>query len=313
MSEKEEETKKIDTEKENEKSSSFDENDAINTMIHELCEEENFPLTREIIENHFDDIHTDLESLFTASLDICLQTHQYEQARKIVSFLDSLNYLNQGVEEIIREYPQKISQDEAKYISSLKRGSTTEEDALMALLTPEALSDSKNTADLINALYSLSMSQAKNHHDDLVKISMDAAGYLSRVVAFLILVDCGYTDLSIKNKKGFVIKPTKEEIDRLLDKNPSQEIYNLLMSVTKDVSLTENATSLYSLYFLYTFPEKIVGSQDEICCALHIAARYYMQVNDGLTEENIASIWKVDLKKVFPILEGIIEADSSLD
>ncbi|MCD8195138.1 MAG: hypothetical protein LUD22_02450, partial [Coprobacillus sp.] len=229
------------------------------------------------------------------------------------TFLDNSPYINQGVEEIIREYPKKIEQSEAKYIASLKRGSTEEEDTLKELVTPKALQDPKNTSDLISALYSLNPEQVKKNHDDILRITTDAAGYLARVVAFLILIDCGYTNLSLKNKKGFIIKPTKGETDRLLDTSPSQEINNLLMSITKDVSLSETGTSLYSLYYLYTFPELIKGTKYEIGCALHIASRYYMQVNDGLKEEDIAKIWNVDLKTVFPILEGIIEADESLD
>ncbi len=255
----------------------------------------------ELINKKFDIMRARLPLLIRVNMESLISANLFDDAEKRIEFYSTLPYESQEVEEMLQEYPKQIKEKQKEYYEGAKQLSPQE--------VADILKNSKDDAELISTMTLVTDENFNECKDPLLFLAKAGSTYSVRMYAFLTLVSRGYNEvITFSNKDDLLIRVTPEDYSRLTGNEDLRQLTFALQSHINDSSLVNIALSLYPIYYLYYFPESKDDEVKNVGCALDLVARDYMQVDDGLTLENIVGIWDANPDKVLSLIIKIKEA-----
>lgn len=224
-----------------------------------------------VIENNRKILESDLSILIKVHIEILCILNRFDNAYKELERYNNFPYVSQQVEELLRDLPQYIRDEERKSFSSKEM----ENDQVRKLLRSNQLNDAIIALDIVRER------DINEFIDDLKWLMINHQ--LQSIRSF-----CLFVLVQKKVEGNFKFK----HIDKVIDVNPTllkapfvgepfNTIVKRLSNEIKDPSISENAIQILSTHIMFIYPEDIPYQNDEIIEALFNISSKYLQTNIG--------------------------------
>ncbi len=221
-------------------------------------------------------LEKDVERLLPLHIELLLAFQDYDGAYEAVKHYAELPYVNQAVEEMLKEYPTKIRKIEKKTFAKTQPDTTT----LKRQLTQ------KDPASVLIALQTV----AHLGYQPFIKeikavLSSDLNDYV-RTFALLVLVDGKYMEEVKFSKNGIDFTVVPENLDPPFEGPDFDDFIHALQTHGEDPSILSIAEEIFRQYVMAIYPEEALGTADDLLIeALILLAHRYLAAD-------------IDLKKV---------------
>lgn len=246
-------------------------------------------------------IEKNLASLINAHINLLCILNRYDQAYSVLDYYANLPYQSQQVEEVLRKMPEVIRLEEQKqntfrfYDDEQIEGflkSEKKEEVLIALDTIR----NRDVFAFLPALQDVML----NHKDQMV-----------RSFTLMLLVQ-KEVDRNLKMKSdGEIIDVNPKHLNPPFTGAHFNETLKCIDSISKDPSVSQNATQLFSEYFMYMYPRDLKCSPKEYAFVFVLLAREYA-ANPVENIDELISIHELDKSKIELIKKEVEERINSL-
>ena len=224
-----------------------------------------------VIENNREILEKDLSILIKIHIEILCLLSRFDDAYKELDRYKNFPYVSQQVEELLRDLPQYIREEERKTLSSKEM----DDEQVKQLMRSKDLNDAIIALDIIRER------DINRYLEDLKWVMVNHQTQSIRSFALFVLVQK-------KVEGSFKFK----HIDKIIEVNPSllkppfvgepfNSIVRRLSTEFKDPSVSENAIQILSSHIMFIYPEGIPYEEDEIVEALYIVSTKYLQSKTG--------------------------------
>ncbi len=246
-------------------------------------------------------IEKNLASLINAHINLLCILGRFDQAYSTLDYYANLPYQSQEVEEVLRKMPELIKLEEnkqttfryyddeqiEKFLKSEKR-----EEVLMALDTIR----SRDVLSFLPVLQDLLI----NHKEQLV-----------RSFTLMLLVQ-KEVDRNLKMKSdGEMIDVNPKHLNPPFTGAHFNETLKCIDSISKDPSLSQNATQLFSEYFMYMYPRDLKCSPKEYAFVFYLLAREYA-ANPIENLDELLTLHQLDKVRIENLKKEVEERINSL-
>lgn len=206
-------------------------------------------------------IHVHFELLFILNL--------FDDAYNEVNYYSNLPYVSQEVEEILRELPKLVREEEKRALGSKQM---SDEDIVLQLL-------SKDQTDVIAALDLIRDRDIFRFVPNIEKLLVSYPKQSIRSFALLLLVQKQINkDVKFNHMDDVItVNPTKLIPPFIGEK--FNAFAKRLDNEFKDPVLSQNAVQLLSSYIIYIYPEAISFKDEVMVEALFQISSSYMQIS----------------------------------
>lgn len=212
-------------------------------------------------------LESDLSILIKVHIEILCLLNRFDEAYVELKYYENLPYVSQQVEEILREMPNYIRQEERKSFSSKEM----DDEHVKKLIR------SKEMNDVIIALDVIRERGIEHFLEDLKYLMINHEHQSIRSFSLLVLVQ----------KKLNQLVDFKH-IDKIIQVNPSlvnppfvgDKFNGLVRKLSIDFnnpSLSENATQILSTYLMFIYPDELNRDDEVIIEALYQISSKYLQ------------------------------------
>lgn len=212
-------------------------------------------------------LESDLSILIKVHIEILCLLNRFDEAYVELKYYENLPYVSQQVEEILREMPNYIRQEERKSFSSKEM----DDEHVKKLIR------SKEMNDVIIALDVIRERGIEHFLEDLKYLMINHEHQSIRSFSLLVLVQ----------KKLNQLVDFKH-IDKIIQVNPSlvnppfvgDKFNGLVRKLSIDFnnpSLSENATQILSTYLMFIYPDELSRDDEVIIEALYQISSKYLQ------------------------------------
>lgn len=212
-------------------------------------------------------LESDLSILIKVHIEILCLLNRFDEAYVELKYYENLPYVSQQIEEILREMPNYIRQEERKSFSSKEM----DDEHVKKLIR------SKEMNDVIIALDVIRERGIEHFLEDLKYLMINHEHQSIRSFSLLVLVQ----------KKLNQLVDFKH-IDKIIQVNPSlvnppfvgDKFNGLVRKLSIDFnnpSLSENATQILSTYLMFIYPDELSRDDEVIIEALYQISSKYLQ------------------------------------
>lgn len=211
--------------------------------------------------------------LMKIHIEILCMLGKFDEAYEELNYYKELPYENQQTEELLRYLPKYIREEEVKLYKHKEVG----QDEIRKKLL------SKDDNDVLSALDAIRDQPLENFLLPIFNILKTYPKQMIRSFALLLLVAKKYDKVV-----------SYQYIDKLIEVKPStlgdpfvidgvgdiSSISQAMQNAYHNPSLVNNAISILSSYLVYTYPNKVKYSLDELVVIFGYLAEDLLQIND---------------------------------
>lgn len=215
-------------------------------------------------------LQADMVMLMKVHIEILCLLNKFDEAYEEMNYYQNMPYISQEVEELLKELPKLIRNEEKKN-NSVRN---LDEDNLMKTL------DSDDYTEVLMALDVVRERDVNIYLNKIQKIMMSFPKQSLRSFALLLLVQK-------KTNRTFKFNHMGEIIDvnpSLLEPPFVGDAFNSLVKKLdidfRNPVLTQNAIQILSTHVLYTYPDKLDMDSEVIIEALYQIANEYLKSKD---------------------------------
>ena len=212
-----------------------------------------------------------------------------------LKYYENLPYVSQQVEEVLREMPKFIREEEKKSVSS-KELSNDE-------LRKRLASDDQNV--VLPALDMVRDRDINMFMPEIERILVEFPKQSIRSFALLLLVqkkidrDLGFNHM----EEVIAVNPSK--LDPPFVGSEFNDFLRELQRELRDPAANENAVQILSSYIIYTYPVKLEIGYDVLIEALRAIAFEYLQNKEEVDLPNRCLQKRIDLEEVQELIQRI--------
>lgn len=225
-------------------------------------------------------LQADTPMLMRVHIEILCLLQKFDEAYEEMKYYDSLPYISQEVEELLKELP-KLIRDEEKKAYSFKN------------LDKDELIDALHSDDMPTVLMALDTVRDRDINAYLKEIEHVMTNFAKQSVrsfALLLLVQKQVNRTFNFNHMGEVITVNPSLLEPPFVDEKFTELVKRMDAEFRNPTLAENATRILSAHILYIYPDKIDLDIEVMVEALfQIANKYLQSKNYGTIEERCAT------------------------
>lgn len=228
----------------------------------------------EVINQNQKELQKRLAFLIRVHIELLCLMERYDDAYEKLDYYKNLPYESQEVEEVLKEMPKYIREEEKhNYVAT----SLSDEQV-------EKLLNSKNQEQVIAALDAVRDRKIDKFFNSLCKLMVNYEKQSIRSFTLLVMVQNKVNQKLPFNHMGKIIEVNPSEIEPPFLDDKFKIIVDKIETEFKDPVLSENAIQIYSSYILYRYPEVIQESEEDIIFALKYVANQYLQKDNSSLE-----------------------------
>ncbi len=243
---------------------------------------------RKILEN-------DLSLLMKIHIEILCLLNNFDEAYEELKYYENLPYVSQQVEEVLRDLPKFIREEEKRSLSSKelsnddlrKRLQSSDQNVVLPAL------DTVRERDVTMFLY------------DIQKILVDFPKQAIRSFALLLLVQKHIDKEMDFNHIGQVIKVNPSKLEPPFIGDEFNNFLRELQSELRNPAANENAIQILSSYIIYTYPIALNVNYAILIEALRNISFEYLRIDDEETLEKRCEQKGIDLEEVQQLIHRI--------
>lgn len=248
-----------------------------------------------VIKNNRKILEADLPLLMKIHIEILCLLSNFDEAYEEIKYYENLPYVSQEVEEVLRDLPKYIRQQEKNSLSS----NFVSNDELKKRLA----SDDQNV--VLPSLDLLRDRDINMFLDDIQRILKDFPKQSIRSFALLLLVQKSINKDFKFNHMGeeIIVNPSKLEPPFIGDEFNSfvRELQNEL----KNPAANENAIQILSSYIIYTYPIKLEINYAVLIEALRSISFEYLRIDEEKSLSTRCQEKGIDEKEVSELIRRI--------
>ena len=239
----------------------------------------------------------DLSLLIKIHIEILCLLNNFDEAFEELRYYENLPYVSQQVEEILREMPKFIREEEKKSVASRELSN----DELAKRLA------SNDQEVVLPALDLLRDRDINMFMPAVEKILVKFPKQSIRSFALLLLVQKKIDRDVAFNHMGEIIGINPSRLEPPFIGSEFNDFLRELQKELKDPTANENAIQILSSYIIYTYPIKLEVSYAVLIEALRAIAFEYLQNSGEIALSERCSQKRIDEKEVRELIHRIKE------
>ena len=239
----------------------------------------------------------DLSLLIKIHIEILCLLNNFDEAFEELRYYENLPYVSQQVEEVLREMPKFIREEEKKSVAS--RELSNDE------LTKRLASNDQEV--VLPALDLLRDRDVNMFMPAVEKIMVKFPKQSIRSFALLLLVQKKIDRDVAFNHMGETIAINPSRLEPPFIGSEFNDFLRELQKELKDPAANENAIQILSSYIIYTYPIKLEVSYAVLIEALRAIAFEYLQNSGEIALSERCSQKRIDEKEVRELIHRIKE------
>lgn len=250
------------------------------------------------INNNKKELQKNLAVLIKIHIEVLCILKRFDEAYEEMEYYENLPYESQIVEETLKKYRREIRMAEKEAVCSKN---LTVEDIAFKLKSEKA-------AIVIDGLQSIREKDVNLFMTDIERIMISYPMQAIRSFALMLLVE-KKVNKSVKFlhvDEQILVNPSLLE-PPFVD-NSFMNFVRLIQEDFKNPTLSQNATSIYSTYIIFNYPDKDMVNQNVMLCALYAVANEYLKSSDEKELSDKCIEKGVELKEVKKIIEKLKES-----
>lgn len=241
-----------------------------------------------VIKNNRKILENDLGLLMKVHIEILCLLEKFDEAYEEIKYYENLPYVSQKVEELLKELPKMVRQEEKKAFSSKE----LDDEQLKTRLK------SKDPDVVLPAVDMVRNRDINKFMPDLERILVEFPKQVIRSFTLLLLVQ-KQIDKQVKfNHIGKIIVINPKELEPPFVGEDFNNFVKAFQKEIKNPSVNDDAIQILSSYVIYMYPEKISVSYDVLIEALRNVSEEYLQVEQTETLEQRCQNKNIDIKEV---------------
>lgn len=246
-------------------------------------------------------LESDLAVLIKFHIETLCIVGQFDKAYQELEYYKNLPYASQEVEELLRDIPEYIRNEEKKTFGSKN-------------MSEEQIKELLKSDDYNNVLIGLDIIRDKNYLDyikDIKNVLVNYPRQSIRSFALLLLVQKEYDKEVEFSHIGEIIKVVPSELEPPFVGSCFNDLVKQIQLSFKNTTLVETAINALSTHLMYIYPEKISADMDTVCVALRCVACEYTSTLDESSLEEICNAQGLDIEEVKKLIKSIKESLSN--
>ena len=249
----------------------------------------------ECIKNNRAILSADMCMLMKVHIEILCILQRFDEAYDEMQYYENLPYVSQEVEELLKELPKYIRDEERKNLSFR----TLDDEQLIKQL------DSKDSTEVLMALDIVRERDVNIYLNKIQNVMINFPKQSIRSFALLLLVQKQVNRTLSFNHIGAIISVNPSLLEPPFVDEKFTTLVRKMDAEFKDPSLSQNAVQILSSYVLYTYPDKIEIDVDIMTEALYQVASKYLQTKTEETIEDRCFDKGLPLDEVKELIEKI--------
>lgn len=243
----------------------------------------------------------DLPLLMKIHIEILCLLNNFDEAYEEVKYYENLPYVSQEVEEIIRDLPKLVREEEKKSLSNCE-------------LSNDALKERLKSNDETVVLPALDMVRGRDINmflPDIQRIMLSFPKQSIRSFALLLLVQKKIDQELSFNHIGKAIKINPSKLEPPFIGDEFNEFVRSMQNEIKDPAVSDDAIQILSSYIIYMYPEKLEINYALLIEALRTISEEYLQIENKMPLSVRCESKGINEKEVLELIQRIKEAVSN--
>lgn len=240
----------------------------------------------------------DLLLLMKIHIEILCLLNNFDEAYEEVRYYESLPYVSQEVEELLKELPKLIRQEEKNALTNKQ-------------ITNEALKERLKSNDEMVVLPALDMVRNRDINlfiSEIERIMISFPKQSIRSFALLLLVNKKIDKEMNFNHIGKAIKINPAQLEPPFVGDNFNNFIKALQNEVRNPSISEDAIQILSSFIIYIYPEKLNIDYALLIEALRNISEEYLQIEDSLPLSRRCMEKGIDEEEVLKLIQRIKEA-----
>ncbi len=212
----------------------------------------------------------DLSLLMKIHIEILCLLNNFDEAYEEIKYYENLPYVSQEIEEMIRQLPKLVREEEKKAVSSRE-------------LTNDALKERLKSNEENIVLPALDIVRSRDINmflNDIQRIMLSFPKQSIRSFALLLLVQKRIDKEFSFNHIGKAIKINPSKLEPPFIGDEFNDFVHALQNELKDPAVSEDAIQILSSYIIYMYPEKLELNYAILIEALRYISEEYLQIDN---------------------------------
>ena len=237
----------------------------------------------------------DLSLLMKVHIEILCLLNNFDEAYQEAEYYKNLPYQNQQCEEIIRDLPNFIREEEKKALASKE-------------LSNDKLKERLKSQDQNIILPALDMVRDRDINmflNEIQNVMLKFPKQAIRSFALLLLVQKKLDKEVGFNHIGQVITVNPSKLEPPFVGNEINDYLKSLQGEIRDPAISQEAIQILSSYIIYMYPEKLEINYDVLTEALRNISQEYLQIDDPQTLEDRCLAKGINIDEVKQLIRRI--------
>lgn len=248
-----------------------------------------------VIKNNRKILEADLPLLMKIHIEILCLLSNFDEAYEEIKYYENLPYVSQEVEEVLRDLPKYIRQQEKNSLSS----NSVSNDELKKRLA----SDDQNV--VLPSLDLLRDRDINMFLSDIQRILKDFPKQAIRSFALLLLVQKSVNKDFKFNHMGEEIIVNPSELEPPFIGDEFNSFVRELQNELKNPAANENAIQILSSYIIYTYPIELETNYAVLIEALRSISFEYLRIDEEESLPTRCQEKGIDEKEVSELIQRI--------
>lgn len=254
-----------------------------------------------VIKKNREILQGDLPLLMKIHIEILCLLNNFDEAYEEVKYYENLPYVSQEVEEIIRDLPKLVREEEKKSLSNRE-------------LSNDALKERLKSNEETVVLPALDMVRGRDINmflPDIQRIMLSFPKQSIRSFALLLLVQKNIDKELSFNHLGKAIKINSSKLEPPFIGNEFNDFVRSLQNEIKDPAVSDDAIQILSSYIIYMYPEKLEINYSVLIEALRTISEEYLQIENKTPLAVRCESKGISESEVLDLIQRIKEAVNS--
>lgn len=248
-----------------------------------------------VIKNNRQILEADLALLMKIHIEILCLLNNFDEALQEIEYYKNLPYVSQQCEEIIRELPKLVREEEKKSLASTE-------------LSNDKLKERLKSSDMNAVLPALDIVRDRDVNmflNEIQYIMLKFPKQSIRSFALLLLVQKHIDKEFDFNHINKVIKVNPSKIEPPFIGNEFNDFVRALQNELRNPTVSEDAIQILSSYIIYMYPEKLDIEYNILIEALRNISQEYLQIDDPETLEDRCLVKNIKVEDVKELIRRI--------
>lgn len=249
----------------------------------------------ECIKKNKNIMQADMSMLMKVHIEILCLLQKFDEAYDEMKYYENLPYVSQEVEELLKELPKLIRDEERKCNHVRNMDDEQLFDAL----------DSKDSTEVLMALDVVRERDINVYLNKIQTIMMKFPKQSIRSFALLLLVQKQVNHTFNFDHMGEVIQVNPSLLEPPFVDEKFTQLVKKMDAEFRNPTLSQNAVQILSSYVLYIYPKKVELDIDVMIEALYQIANKYLQSKDCETIEDRCERKHISISEVEDLMQEI--------